>query len=84
MGSRPHILVVDAFESLMAYVKSHPLQGGGLCVVLFVIVLMILKRVFGRIAGDIVFFALIITAIVLIFGSSALTFFHVKGLPFGH
>ena len=78
-----HYLLSESIHSLIQYVQIHPVLGSLMLLALFGGVLEILRRLFGRIAGDMVLFALIITAILLLVGSSLYTFTHVQGFHFG-
>jgi hypothetical protein len=79
----PRFLILDSFNFLVRFVKMHPTSGSFVLLAVFLVVLGILKRIFGRIAGDVILFALIVWAIVLIFGSSFFSFIHVQGFHFG-
>ena len=62
---------------------TRPVLGSLLLLAIFGAVLGVLRRIFGRIAADMVLFALIIWAILILVGSSFYTLLHVKGFHFG-
>ena len=76
-------MLPESIAHLGRFVKTHPAQGTLLLLGIFVVILGILRKVFGRIAADIVLFALIVWAISLIFGTSLYTLLHVRGFHFG-
>ncbi len=80
---QPHYLIADSYAFFEGFLKLHPILGTLLVLVLFGAVLGILKRMFERIAIDTILFAMIVTAIILIFGSSLFTFFHFGGFHLG-
>ena len=63
--------------------KAQPLLGSLLLVGVFAAILGILRRIFGRITSDLIFFAVIIYVIVTITGSALYTLLHVRGFQFG-
>jgi hypothetical protein len=79
----PRYLVSESFDQIVQMVMQHPFLGSLFLLVLFAVVLGILKKIFERIAYDTVIFALIVWALVLIFGSAGYTLLKVKGFYFG-
>ncbi len=79
----PHYLVSDSFHLIVNLVMTHPFLGTLLLVAVFAAVLGILRWNFGRLGYDVVVFALIVWAIVLLLGGGAYTYTHVQGFYFG-
>ena len=73
----PRFLVYDSFQLLVNTVQFHPILSLLGFSILFGIVLGILRWKFERIDNDIVIFAFIICAIVLLLTCSLLTCLHV-------
>ena len=76
-------LIPESIAFLEKTIKTHPLLGSLALLAVFGTVLGILRRSFGRIAADMILFALIITAILIFSGSALFTLTHVKGFHFG-
>ena len=81
--SESRYLVPESIALLEHLMKTHPALGSLMIVGVFGGVLGVLRRMFGRIASDMILFALIISAIILFSGSALYTLTHLKGFQFG-
>ena len=79
----PHYLVSDSYHLILQLVLTHPFWGSLLLLAVFAAVLGILRWNFERLGFDVVVFAFIVWAIVLLLGGGAYTFTHVQGFYFG-
>ena len=80
-GSR--FLGLEGYRLLERFATTHPFWALVFILALFGLVLGTLKRLFGRIEGDVIFFAIVVSVIILILGSSGVVLCTMKGFHFG-
>jgi hypothetical protein len=80
---QPRYLLPETFATLERLIRTRPVLCTAILVGTFLIVLAILRKVFGRVSADLVIFAVIVYALVTLFGSAAYTLVHLGGFHFG-
>ena len=78
----PHFLIFDSFALLQSTFLLHPVLSSLGILVLFGSILGVLRLKFERIDSDVIIFAVVICVIVLLLGTSLLTFLHVRDFHF--
>jgi hypothetical protein len=73
-------LLPEAIAQITRLVTTHPIVGSCVLIGLFVVILLLLKKIFGRIALDTIIFTTVAWAICLIFAGAALTLMKLKGM----
>jgi hypothetical protein len=76
-------LLPESIAQIERLLKSRPFLGSALLLGVFAAVLGLLRRLFGKVTTDLVVFALILYALILVAGSAIYTLTHVKGFHFG-
>ncbi len=81
--SQARYLVPESLDQIIRFIKINPLLAVGLFGVIYILVIAILRKAFGRVGYELLMLAVIICAIAVFLSGAGYTFFHLKGFRFG-